>query len=491
MKKNIIGNVVTGDEKLFLEFTLGKKKTGIEQLLLENPILTTPNNTNELIKTDYIIEDDYDEAIIKDNKPDRIGITLTNFMNKTDKLLPILNKYLKLIDVFNVGKVEELHTEIKAIINEFKLTEIKVDYDINKALIEIHHTLGTKDELKSCQNLIESISKDRNIDKEFLNILRFIESLFHLKNNYYNYDDLILITFELLEKEQNIIQQHYNLLLLDLIKNLEQELKVAVNEVIGELVHQIFKNFYKDYYFASNPSNLFDFLVNTKTNMNNTPYNTYYKNIYNYIYKIQLESISRKTNKEYDKIKRFEKFSLHEMSKIFINTLIADISYISDNYNNFPDVISNAIVISKNIYRYKISSFYELFYISMYYIKEDGNNLTKCDLCNRFFITQGKINEKHCRRIYKEDLNCCEYAIKYFRGTKSFTAEISDIHNKIRSMLKKRDTTHNTNQFEIFDKKYKYIKNKLDLENISKDEKAEKLLNWINLEYNNLKKIKK
>lgn len=26
MKKNIIGNVVTGDEKLFLEFTLGKKK---------------------------------------------------------------------------------------------------------------------------------------------------------------------------------------------------------------------------------------------------------------------------------------------------------------------------------------------------------------------------------------------------------------------------------------------------------------------------------
>ena len=95
--------------------------------------------------------------------------------------------------------------------------------------------------------------------------------------------------------------------------------------------------------------------------------------------------------------------------------------------------------------------------------------------------------EKHCRRIYKENLNCCEYAIKYFRETKSLSSEISDTHNKIRSMLKKRDASHNTKQFDEFNTKYKEIKNKIDLENISQEDKIEKLLNWIKSEHKNLK----
>lgn len=490
MEKDIIGNVVTGNEELLLEFVLGKKKTSVEQLFIESPVVTSSNNTNNLIKSKYNIEDDYDEDVIKDNQPDRIGITLTNFMNKTDKLLPILNKYLKLIDTFNIDKVEKLHDEIKAIINNFELKNIP---NIDEELFQIHQRILDEDEKKSYKRLIDLISKiknEKNIDTEILKTLKFMESLFHLKNDYYNYNNLLLITVELLNKEDDV-QQYYNWLLLNLIQKLENKLNLEVNETLKILIHQIFKIFYKDYYFASNPSNLFDFLSHTSNNMKANPYNKYYQNIYKYISSIQHEAISRKINKEYDRIKRFKKFSLQEMSKIFIDTLIKDIIYISDNYNNVPDVISNTIETSKNTYKYKISSFYELFYISRYYIEKDGNNLTKCNLCGRYFITQGKVTEKHCRRIYKENLNCCEYAIKYFRETKSFSAEISDTHNKIRSMLKKRDASHNTKQFDEFNTKYKDIKNKIDLENISRDEKAEKLLNWINLEYKNLKNIKK
>ena len=38
MKKILKGNVITGDEKLFLQFELGKKKQGIEKLFLEDSI---------------------------------------------------------------------------------------------------------------------------------------------------------------------------------------------------------------------------------------------------------------------------------------------------------------------------------------------------------------------------------------------------------------------------------------------------------------------
>ena len=54
-------------------------------------------------------------------------------------------------------------------------------------------------------------------------------------------------------------------------------------------------------------------------------------------------------------------------------------------------------------------------------------------------------------------------------------------------MLKKRDASHNTKQFDEFNTKYKEIKNKIDLENISQEDKIEKLLNWIKSEHKNLK----
>lgn len=477
MKKNIIGNVVTGDEKLFLEFTLGKKETTVEQLFLESSVVTSSSNTHNLIKLKYDIEDDYDEDIIRDNQPDRIGITLTNFMNKIDKLLPILNKYLKLINTFNMNKVEKLYSEIKANINNFELQNIP---NIDDELFQIHQKILNENEKKLYEKSTDLISKiNKNIDTEILNILKFMESLFHLKNDYYNYDNLLLITIELLNKEDDV-QQCYNWLLLNLIRELENELNLEVNEALKILIYQIFKIFYKDYHFASNSSNLFNFLSNTKNNMQANPYNTYYQNIYKYISSIE----DKKTS---NIIERFKKFSLQEMSKIFVETLVEDISNISNNYNDVPDVILNTIETSKNTYRYEISSFSELFYISRYYIAKNSSNLTKCELCGRFFITQGKVTENHCRRLYKENLNCCEYTIKYFRKTKSFSSEISDIQNKIRTMLKKRDTSHNTKQFNEFKTKYQEKKNEIDLKNISQEDKAKELLNWIKLEHKNLK----
>lgn len=485
MKKNIIGNVVTGDEKLFLEITLGKKKTGIEQLFLKKPTSANhlqQSSINNLMKTEYSIKDDYNEEIIKGDGTARIGITLTNFMNKIDKLLPILNKYINLIDDFDINKMKKLYAEIKGFINKFKLTEIKDDYNISEALLGLYNISENKDKLKYCKNLIETTSKEDNIDEEFFNISRFIESLFHLKNNYYSYDDLIWITFEILEKQDNI-QQNYNLLLLDIIKKLEDQLNEKVNEAIKELIHHIFKNFYNDYNFASSPSNLFDFLVKTKNNMENNPYNTYYKEIYNYIFNIQHDSISRKENKEYDKIKRFEEFSLQQMSKIFINTLIEDISYILNNYNNIPDFISNDIIISKNTHSHRISSFYELFYISRYYIEEDGNNLAKCNLCGRFFITQIKKNEQHCRRKFTKKFNCSEYANFNTGKSNSINSQIYKEKNSILSMLRKRDLNNHTSELTEFNMRLKLKK--------AETNTKEDLLDWLKLEHEELKKSKK
>ncbi len=494
MKKILIGNVITGDEKLFLQFELEKKKYGIEKLFsataMSNDILQPSKNSN--MKVEYEIADDYNEAIIKMDNTARIGITLTNFMNKIDKIYPILNQYWNLIKDFNISKMQELYNNIEIIIQNFNLKQYKLNYNVSEALLEIHQLMASKDdeELKSCKQLIQKISQEVKPDKELLYILEFIKKIFNLKNNnynYYSYADLIWVTAEIIDENKDTIHQNYNFLLLELLKKLELKLKANVNEALKALISQIFRNFYNDYRQASNPEKLFEFLTTAKKNMENNPYNNYYKNIYKYIASIQLESISRKYNKEYDKTKRFEKFSLQEMSKIFVKTLLEDINYISNNYNTVPNTISNTIILSKNVYKYEISSFYELFYISRYYIKEDGNNLTKCNLCGKYFITQGKITEQHCRRIYKEDLNCCEYTIKYFKETNSYKAETSNKLNKIRSMLKKRDVSHKTNEFNEFTKRYEKIKDEINSKNINQEDKDKEILNWIRLEHTNLK----
>lgn len=500
MKKILIGNVITGDEKLFLQFELEKKKYGIEKLFsataMSNDILQPSKNSN--MKIEYEIADDYNEAIIKMDNTARIGITLTNFMNKIDKIYPILNQYWNLIKDFNISKMQELYNNIEIIIQNFNLKQYKLNYNVSEALLEIHQLMASKDaeELKSCKQIIQDISQEKNPNKEFLPILEFVKRIFDLKNknyHYYNYSNLIWITAEILDENKDNIYQNYNFLLLELIKKLELKLKANVNEALKALISQIFRNFYNDYRQASNPEKLFEFLTTAKKNMENNPYNNYYKNIYKYISSIQLESISRKYNKEYDKTKRFEKFSLQEMSKIFVKTLLEDINYISNNYNTVPNTISNTIILSKNVYKYEISSFYELFYISRYYIKEDGNNLTKCNLCGKYFITQGKITEQHCRRIYKEDLNCCEYSNFNARKSNSLDSRISKEKNDIKMMLIKRDLKNKTQEQDEFNKK---LETKIDELNLEKnkleenelEEKQRKLLEWLEAEHANLKK---
>lgn len=493
MKKNLIGNVITGDEKLFLQFELKKKKYGIEKLFLAtampNDILQPYENNN--MKIEYEIADDYNEAIIKGDTTARIGITLTNFMNKIDKIYPILNEYWNLIKDFDISKMQELYNNIEIIIQDFNLKQYKLNYNVSEALLEIHQLMASKDdeeELKSCKQIIQDISQEKKSNKEFLPILEFVKRIFNLKNknyHYYSYSNLIWITAEILDKKATM-QQNYNYLLLELIKKLEQKLQVKVNDPLKILVHQIFKIFYDDYRYANNPENILRFFVKIKSNIEKNPYNTYYRNIYKYISSIEDKKVS-------DIEKRFERFSLQEMSKIFVDTLLEDISYILENYINVPNTIANTNMLSKKIYKYELSSFYELFYISRYYIKKDGNNLTQCNLCGRYFITQGKVTEHHCRRIYKKNLNCCEYSNFNARKSNSLDSRISKEKNNIKMMLIKRDLRNKTQEQDEFNKK---LETKIDELNLEKnkleenelEEKQRKLLEWLEAEHANLKK---
>lgn len=489
MEKNLKINVITGNEKLFLQFELGKKKQGIEKLFLEDSISANNLQQSQIIKMEYVIKDDYDEKIVKGDSAARIGTTLVNLMNARDKISPILIKYYNLIQKFDINTVQDLYTNIGVIINEFKLKELRTDYEVDEALLEIYQEIATKDdeELKSSKQLIQTLSAERYADKDFLHILKFIEKLFGIKNNnnynYYNRSDFIWIATEILGNNEGTIQIEYNFLLLNIIKELEKRLTKQVNETLKSLISKIFRNFYNDYNFASNPNNLDKLLDNTNSNMQNNPYNTYYKNMKEYV--------SNLKNKKASDIKeRFEKFSLQEMSKIFIETLIKDIDYICSNYNYVPEFTTNAIIISKNTYKYEISSFYELFHISKYYIKEDGNNLKACNLCGKYFITQIKVTEQHCRRMFKKKLNCTEYINYNTRKSNSSGSQYSKELNRIHAMLRKRDSINKTDEHTKFKDKLKNKQKEIDTEKITLEKKYMKMLDWLKEEHEELKKNK-
>lgn len=493
MKKILKGNVITGDEKLFLQFELGKKKQGIEKLFLEDSISANnlQQSENNSIKIGYVIKDDYDEKIVKGDSAARIGTTLVNLMNARDKISPMLIKYYNLIQNFDINTVQEIYTDIGAIINEFKLKELKTDYEIDEALLEIYQKIATKDdeELKSCKQLIQTLSAERYADKDFLYILKFIEKLFGIKNNnnynYYNRSDFIWIATEILGNNEDDIQAEYNFLLLNVVKELEKRLtqKLKENEALKSLIGKIFRNFYNDYNFASDPNNLYSLLENIRSSMQNNPYNPYYKNMYEYISNLE--------NKKADTIlERFEKFSLKEMSKIFVETLIEDIDYISSNYNDVSEATTNAIIISKNTYKYEISSFYELFHISKYYIKEDGNNLKACNLCGKYFITQGKVTEQHCRRMYTKKLNCSEYVNYNTRKSNSSGSQCSKELNRIKAMLRKRDSVNKTDELVKFNEKLRNKKTEIKANESTPAKIYMKLLDWLKEEHKELKKYK-
>lgn len=496
MKKILGGNVFTGDEedekylftgdeKLFIQFEIDEKRNGTERLFFINSMpadLVSENN----IEIEYDIADDYNEAIVKGDNTARIGITLTNFMNKIDKIYPVLNEYSNLIKDFDISKMQELYTNIESNIKDFNLEQSELDYNVSQALLEIHQLIASTDEeeLKSCKQIIQEISQEKNPNEEILHIFEFVKRMFDLKNknyHYYSYSNLIWITAEILNNDKATMQQNYNYLLLELIKKLEQ--KIKVNDPLEALVHQIFKIFYDDFRYASNPKNLLQFLVKLKNNMEKYPYSTYYKNIYKYISNIEDRKV---LNIE----KRYERFSLQEMSKIFVDTLLEDISYILENYIIVPDTIANTNMLSEKAYKYELSSFNELFYISRYYIKEDGNNLTKCNLCGKYFITQGKVTEQHCRRIYKKELNCCEYVNYNTRISNSSSSQVSKVKNNINTLLRKRDLKNNTNEKDDFNKKLQDKIKEINSEKISLERKNIKLLDWLKAEHTNLKKSK-
>lgn len=466
INEKIVGNIYTGNEELFIQFILGNKKEGKEEIYLENCDTTSQilgnNNTLKFAKHQYAVRDDYNEKLAEGVSSARIGTTLTNLLNKNEYILNTLMKYYKIIEDFGIDKVQELCACIEKILNESNIINVEVKYNLWEILEEANN-----------------IKEDTYSDKvQFLN---FIEEVLKLKTNDYEYEDLIIIADEILEDEKDIVLRNYGILLKNILYKLEKELKEKLNKPLQMLVSQIFKKFYADYYFATNKNKLFDFLKNTRINMENSPYNTYYKNLYKYMISIENRKIA-------DVVGRFEKFSLQEMSKIFANSLLEDIRYMIENdNNNVVYKFSNEIQETKNVHKCKITSFKELFIVSKHYILQDGNLLKTCKVCGKYFVTYNKTSNEACRRIWTNGKTCSENLDYNNKVGNTIDIKISKEKTAIRNMLKKRDVKHETKEKEIFNDKLKSYINKLDLEKSTKKDKQHKLLGWLKSQHEELK----
>lgn len=469
INEKIIGNVYTGNEKLFIQFTLGNKKEGREEIYLENYDFMNQvlgdDNSLQLAKHQYLVKDDYNEKLTEGANLARIGTTLTNLLNKNDYIISTLTKYLKFIEDFGTDKVKELCANIQNVIEKSNVKSLKTQYNLWEVLEETNN-----------------VKVDSNFEKrQFLN---FIEEVLNLKTNDYEYEDLIIITDEMLENEKDIILRNYSILLKNIIYKLEKELTEKLNKPLQMLINQIFRQFYIDYYFVTKKNKLFDFFKNAKTNMENNPYNTYYKNLYEYMLNIQ----NRKTA---NVSIRFERFSLQEISKIFVRSLLEDIRYMIENDTNdivykFPNEIQNL----KNVHKCKIASFKELFVVSKYYITQDGNLLKTCKVCGRYFITYNKTSNEACRRNWTNGKTCSENLDYNNKVGNTVDIKISKEKTAIRNMLKKRDVKYGTKEKEIFNAELKYYINKLNLEKSTKKDKQHKLLEWLKLQHAKLKENK-
>ncbi len=483
--KNVTGNVVTGNEKLFLEFEINKKRNGIEKVCLQNvhinngSLTNILNNDETLLKVEYIVKDTYN------NIKGRIGTTLVNFLNEADEIRAILVTGLENIGKFEKKHIANMHKKIEQYISKLKAMHIQTN-KIGSIINEIYYLPINKNKIEICD---EIISQNLDIDTEDLEIVSVMKKIFLLikDNSYYKESDLIMIVNAILEEHMNLTEEIYRQILINFVKELEFKIKEKLEKVttknreLQTLIFIIFNNFYKDYNMTDIDNRLFDFFQISRSNAKNNINNTYYQEIHKYMVDIQ--------DTKGTTLKKFDKFSIKEMIKIFIKSLIKDIEKIVIDYEQQEVFISNTVVIQKNVYKYEISSLIDLANISRRYILEDGRKLKKCHICGRFFVTETKTTETHCKRIFKDGKTCSEYANYNSRVGMDIAKKISKEIDAIKSMLRKRDRNNDTNQLKVFERKLNNIKKQLFKE-YTEEKANEKLFKWLEKEHLELKKRK-
>ena len=399
--------IITPDAELFMGFNIGEKKNGVEKVYLEDtpitkPILLDKLNRERKIKLEakkkiydkpyyeynppeedvltqwyFDIRDDIGEINTKSARKNIIGTTLVNFLNKLDKIIPILNRYIL--------KFKDLDTE--------------------------------------------------------------------------------------------------NQELFDYIKELEHVLILQLNLPLTFLVKGVFKTFYKDYeYIMSHKDEIYSFQTISEDNLKRKPYNTYYKQVYKYM--VDISSA--------DTCKRYEKFNIKDVAQKFLNSIQQDICNMLNNYDLELKYEYIRVDIADDMAKSTVTSLNELFYYSKYHIEKDGRELKCCDLCGRFFVTDYRNTETHCRRLYDRNSqkNCCDEANLNSKRGYGYSKLIDNELAKIKLQLLIRDCQNNTFEMVAFYKELcKRAKYRLDTELNKKEiiKYDNELLSWLKSKTEQLK----
>ena len=347
-------------------------------------------------------------------------------------------------------------------VNDFNLKERDLNAILD-TIYELNEGYDTKDDTMKDDimkyYILQDIKNntDSNIITQAENILDKIRIY---ENEYVKEYDLISLLEIIIE--DNCCEEYWlKYILLNICKKLEKDLMKLLNDTLKILVKIIFNNFYNDIEMINKlqinfgkEQGIYEFQRHIQQKYENDLNNTFYEYINNYLLKIEDESIEKinemKKKQKYPiKKNKFDEFSYKEITILFIKSLISNINFIKDNFDKEIDIKNMPVVYFKeSSSTYSISSLKELFILTKNYLNENKTFIKKCDICNRYFISQNHLKEKYCNNIYKGKLTCKEYAKSNYRKYNP------DIYNKICSMLRNRDKRNNTNELVCFQGDY-------------------------------------
>lgn len=486
-KNNV--NLISGNEKIYMEFQIGKAHEGKERIFLKNSTIDEQFLLSEfnsdmkqeiiVLNKEFIIKDKYNEK----RKNNKIGTTIVNLLNEDKSILKLIDEYLNIIQAITIEDINKKCSEISDIIKKFKIEDLDSNFIIDNCYKIYNTNWNDKLELSLVLN-----QENDNINNLML-IIDFLKDLYLLENNYIKQIDLINLVELILHKNNNFLEIYQQHLIMNTMKVLEDKLSNVLAKPLKFLLRQMFQDFYRDCILNINEKNIIEILKIYQYRYNQYPHNTYYKKVAEYI-----NNLYNKFMNEKRKLKRssdtrelhlndFSKSFCIDVCQIFLKTIIYDINFMEENYQNENLKFIDNRLVNKftNCYEQEISSFGEMFFISLYFIFQDKTLLKRCKTCKKFFIADKPQRDKNCQRIYKNNLTCRSYADKNYRSRDEISNQISRKENAINTLLniKFQKGKITSQQFKNINDKIADIKINNNLSEESKLENLENLHNQI------------
>lgn len=504
--KNV--NTITGKEKLFIEFEIGKSKTeSTETIFLKNSdikiekLLNDSENKVLLFEKKYRVQDDHNEK----GSINKVGTTIVNLLNASNDLLLALNQFLSVLENFNFEEVKQICLKISGIIDKYKLRTYNVK-NITDNLYMLYNTIIDARLYKKYKGNISNMKKelyysitDYVKDKEDYNRLilcdEFLEEIYSLKNDYISKLDLIILVDVMLHNEVDLEKNFFHQILLNIVEKLENNLRKNFKKPLRHLLRQIFKQFYNDFKTADDDTSLNKLLKNSEEKLEQKPYNNYYKELDTYLSILENNSINEIKKIKSSHIinnhlpKKFDQFTYKDMAIVFVKSLIDDIEFMKNNYQEHNTELKyyNAIKPKENTYIYEISSWRELFYVSKFHIQKNKTYLKRCATCGKIFIAEKPNRDNNCqRKCYSNPkYTCREYASKCYRKSSKNTITISKINNNIGAYMRKmkKEGKISSEEFLKVTTNCKNIRNSNKLTEKEKIEKLNKLHEEVKSKY--------